>query len=182
MTNAEEVVADLVLVDTTATSTVDAPLSKIDLGVWLTSLTDDEYRRCAVPDHRACGWSRNADGDLVSINVEEIGGTLMIQHYVAEILQPHHTRLVSISETQSPTGWQTVQVVWDITVTALGDDMATFTNKVTARPTRSLLKRLEEAGVTFEQAAAARAAATARHNAVETPNYAASVERTALAR
>ncbi len=177
----EEVVENLVLVDSTAIAVIDAPLDRIDLGAWLTGLSDEEYRQCAVPDHRAAGWSRNAEGQPVSINVEEVGGTLMIQHYVAEILTPHHTRLVSISETQSPGGWQTVEVVWDISVTALGADRATFTNTVIARPTRSLLKALDAAGVTFEQAAAERNAAVVRHNAVETPNYAKSAERAALA-
>ncbi|MFC0545030.1 hypothetical protein [Kutzneria chonburiensis] len=174
-------VVDRILLDSAATAVIDAPLDRIDLGAWLTGLSDEEYRRCAVPDHHAAGWSTNADGRRVSINVEELGGQLIVQHYVAEILEPHHTRLVSISETQSPGGWQTVEVVWDISVTALGPDRATFTNRVVARPTRSLLKALEAAGVTFEEASAERTAVVAAHNALETPNYAKSVERAALA-
>jgi hypothetical protein len=124
---------------------------------------------------------RDADGRPVSINVEQIGGQLIIQHYVAEVLEPHHTRLASISETQSPGGWRTAEVVWDISVTALGPDRAAFTNRVVARPTRSLLKGLEAAGVTFEQASAQRTALVVAHNAIETPNYAKSAERAALA-
>ena len=181
MSDKEEVV-DRVLIDSTATAVIDAPLDKIDLGKWLFELTDEEYRQCAVPDHRANGWSRNADGQLVSINVEQIGGVLMIQHYVAEILEPQHTRLVSISETQSLNGWQTVEVVWDISVTALGADRATFTNRVISRPTRSLMNQLEESGVSFEQASEQRTAVVVKHNAVETANYAKSVERAALAK
>ncbi|EWM16426.1 hypothetical protein [Kutzneria sp. 744] len=180
MSHKEEVV-DRVLIDTTVSAVVEAPLDRIDLGTWLRGLSDEEYRQCAVPDHRANGWSTNADGQLVSINVEEIGGELIIQHYVAEVLAPHHTRLVSLSELQTPGGWGTVEVVWDITVTALGPDRATFTNRVVSRPTRSLLKGLEDAGVTFEQASAERTAVVAEHNALETPNYAKSVERAVLA-
>lgn len=175
-------VVDRVLIDSTATAVIEAPLARIDLGTWLRELSDEEYRQCAVPDHLANGWSRNADGQLVSVNVEQIAGVLIIQHYVAEILEPHHTRLVSISETQSPGGWQTVEVVWDITVTALGAGRATFTNRVVSRPTRSLLRELREAGVTFEQASRQRTAVVDQHNAVETANYAKSVERAALAR
>ena len=79
MTTTHEVVEDLVLSDSTENVVINAPVEKIDLGKWLTQLTDAEYQACAVPDHKACGWSKNADGDLVSINVEMIGGALMIQ-------------------------------------------------------------------------------------------------------
>jgi hypothetical protein len=50
-------VVDRVLVDSVATAVVDASLDRIDLGAWLTGLTDEECRQCAVPDHRAAGWS-----------------------------------------------------------------------------------------------------------------------------
>ncbi|MFF1475040.1 hypothetical protein EDD90_10622 [Streptomyces sp. Ag109_O5-1] len=177
MTTTHEVVEDLVLSDSTENVVINAPVEKIHLGKWLTQLTDAEYQACAVPDHRACGWSKNADGDLVSINVEVIGGALMIQHYVAEVLEPHHCRLVSLSETQSPDGWQYVQVIWDLSVTPLDSGRATFTNKVLGRPTRSFLENLKERGIPFEQVVEERQAAVARHNALEAPHYAASVER-----
>lgn len=86
----KEEIVDRVLIDTTVTAVVEAPLDRIDLGTWLRGLSDEE-------------------------------------------------------------------------------------------PTRSLLKGLEDAGVTFEQASAERTAVVAAHNALETPNYAKSVERAALA-
>jgi hypothetical protein len=79
MDSRTEIVEDLLLTDSTCSAVINAPLEVIDLGAWLPQLTDAEYQACAVPDHKACGWSRNAAGDLVSINVEEVGGTLLIQ-------------------------------------------------------------------------------------------------------
>jgi len=181
MTSDREIVEDLVLADSVHTAVIGAPLGRIDLGGWLTRLTDAEYRACAVPDHRACGWSRNADGEAVSINVEVVGGVLLIQHYVAEILEPHHCRMVSLSETQTPEGWQYSQVVWDLSVTDLDADRSTFTNRIISRPTRGFLAYLDQHGISFEQAVAARKDGVARHNALEAPNYAASVERSAQA-
>ncbi|MEV7236262.1 hypothetical protein AB0N06_20385 [Streptomyces sp. NPDC051020] len=173
-------IADLVLAESTQSVDINVPLESIDLGTWLPQLTDTEYQACAVPDHRACGWSRNAAGKLVSINVEVVGGVLLIQHYVAEILERHHCRMVSLSEAQTADGWQYQQVIWDLSVTALDADRSTFTNKILSRPTRAFVTHLEERGIPFEQAVEARKQAVEQHNALEAPSYAASVERAAL--
>jgi len=176
-----EIAENLVLARSAQSVVINAPLEKINLGKWLTELTDAEYQACAVPDHRACGWSRNAAGQPVSINVEEVGGTLFIQHYVAEILEPRHCRMVSLSEAQTPDGWQYQQVIWDLSVTALDAHRSTFTNTIVSRPTRAFVAALEERGVSFEKAVAGRSQAVEDHNALEAPHYAASVERAALA-
>jgi hypothetical protein len=181
MTTTHEVVKDVALTDSTKNVVIHAPVERIHLGKWLTQLTDAEYQACAIPDHRACGWSKNADGDLVSINVEVIGGSLMIQHYVAEVLEPRHCRMVSLSELQFPDGWQYLQVIWDLSVTPLESGRTTFTNKVLTWPTRSFLDYLKRQGISFEQVKGERQAAVVRHNELEAPHYAASVERAALA-
>jgi len=180
MSPTHEIAENLILAESTQSVIINVPLESVDLGAWLTRLTDAEYQACAVPDHRAAGWSRNAAGDLVSINVEEVGGALLIQHYVAEILEPHHCRLVSLSEVQTPEGWQYQQVIWDLGVSGLDSHRSTFTNKITSRPTRAFAARLEERGIPFEQAAQSRRQAVEDHNALEAPSYAASVERFTL--
>jgi hypothetical protein len=40
----------------------------------------------------------------MSINVEILGGSLMVQHYVEESGQPDHLRLVSTSDVFTPAG------------------------------------------------------------------------------
>ena len=53
----------------------------------------------------------------MSINVEIIGGSTMVQHYVEEVAEPDHLRLVSTSDLFTPTGRTTIGVIWDLSVT-----------------------------------------------------------------
>jgi hypothetical protein len=92
----------------------------------------------------------------MSINVEVIGGTLMVQHYVAEVYEPHHCRMVSLSDVQTPAGWRKIQVIWDLSVTALDSASCRYTNQVLSYPTPAFLETLEVAGISFEDAVADR--------------------------
>jgi len=47
--------------------------------VWLYSLPTEEYKRCS-PDHIAAGATFTDDGTRMSINVEMIGGSLLVQN------------------------------------------------------------------------------------------------------
>ena len=51
----------------------------IDLEEWIFSLSDEDYQ-AASPQHRAAGVTRS-NGVRGTINVESIGGTLIVQHY-----------------------------------------------------------------------------------------------------
>jgi hypothetical protein len=109
-------------------------------------------------------------------------GALMVQHYVAEVYEPRHCRMVSLSDVQTPAGWTKIQVIWDLSVTALGSASCRFTNQVLSYPTPAFLETLKVAGISFEDAVADRQAAGADHNRRETALYAQSIERKALAR
>ncbi|GHH85991.1 hypothetical protein GCM10018793_56250 [Streptomyces sulfonofaciens] len=172
--------ADLVLSDSVFHAQLNAPLEKVDLAKWLFHLPDAEYRRCAPPDHIAAGANTSDEGLPMSINVEMIGTALMVQHYVGEITEPHHCRLVSDSDVFAPQGRTSVQVVWDLSVTALGEDRCEYTNAVTAHPTDAFLAFLRDHGIPFERAARDRQSASSDHNSRETPRFAASIERAAL--
>lgn len=50
----------------------------------------------------------------MSINVEMIGKTLMIQHYVAQIATPTLCRMVSTSDAFTPNGHTRVQIDLDV--------------------------------------------------------------------
>ena len=114
-----DIMTDMVLVESEKTATIHAPLERVDIADWLLHPPDAEYQRCAPPDHIAAGTTTTDDGRPMSINVEVIGGTLMVQHYVAEVHEPHHCRMVSLSDVQTPAGWTKIQVIWDLSVTAL---------------------------------------------------------------
>jgi hypothetical protein len=177
-----DILTDMVLVKSKKTATIHAPVEHVDIAEWLLHLPDAEYQRCAPPDHIAAGTTTTDDGRPMSINVEVIGGSLMVQHYVAEVHEPHHCRMVSLSDVQTPNGWTKIHVIWDLSVTSLDSTSCRYTNQVLSYPTPAFLDMLKVAGISFDDAVADRQAATDDHNRRETALYAQSLERKALAR
>lgn len=172
--------ADLVLAHSEQRAIIQAPIDIIDVGDWLLNLPDGEYQRCAPPDHLAAGSTTAEDGRPMSINVEVIGGSLVVQHYVAEVHEAHHCHMVSLSDLQTPVGWTKVQVIWDLLITPVDAVRCRLTNSVITHPTQAFLEVLESAGQTFDQAAAGLQEAVADHNRRETPLFAGSIERRVL--
>lgn len=173
---------DLVLSESAYRHVVDVPVESVDIADWLMNLPDAEYQRCAPPDHIAAGATVTDDGRPMSINVEQIGTGLVIQHYVGETMTPAHCRMVSTSDVYTPNGRTQVQVIWDLSARATDDGRTEYTNSVTARPTEEFLAFIAEHGVTFEEAARDRQAASSDHNSRETPLFAESIARAAKAR
>jgi hypothetical protein len=116
----------------------------------------------------------------VSINVETIGGALIIEHYVAEVRKPHLCHMISISDFIIANGRTKVRVEWRLSVKAIDSGHCEYSNHVHAAATDEFLAFLKKNGVTFEQARAANQALTDSHNREETPNFAKSIERRAL--
>jgi hypothetical protein len=79
---------------------INAPCESINLTGWVFGLTDEEYQACSK-DHIAAASSFTPDGKRMSINVERIG-SLIVQHYVEEISERCHCRLISVSDTFGP--------------------------------------------------------------------------------
>ncbi len=176
-----DILTDKVLVESKKIATIHAPVERVDIADWLLHLPDAEYQRCARPDHIAAGTTTTDDGRPMSINVEVIGGSLMVQHYVAEVHGPHHCRMVSLSDVQTPGGWTKIWVIWDLSVAALDSASCRYTNQVLSHPTPAFLETLKGAGISLEDAVADRQAASDDHNRRETAFYAKSLERKALA-
>ncbi|QXG74374.1 hypothetical protein KUM42_10675 [Modestobacter sp. L9-4] len=173
---------ELTLSSSVVTHDVDVPFDRVDIATWLRTLPDEEYQRCAPGDHKAAGYTVADDGTPMSINVEMIGTGLVVQHYRMETAEAHHCHLVSTSDVLTPNGWTTVQVVWDLRMTPLDEEHCRYTNTVTSHPTEQFLQFLGENGISFEQAARDRQAASGAHNARETPLFAESIARAARAR
>jgi hypothetical protein len=171
--------APRLLVQSSCKSVIHSPLKNIDIGEWLFTLSDAEYQQCSI-SHIACGSSRNADGKLMSLNVEEIGGSIVVEHYVEDILERQRCRVVSTSDVLVQGGRTTAHVVWELSVTPLTESSCEFTNFVLVHTTDSYETFIEHNGVTYEQAKAAMESAVGAHNAEETPLFAKSIERKAL--
>jgi hypothetical protein len=171
--------------DLVATSTVEvtihASAQSVDLTEWVFSLTDAEYQACSKA-HIAGGATFRVDGKRMSINVEQVGN-LLIQHYVEDIAERAHCRLVSLSDSIGPTidDRTKVVVVWELSVQPFDAKTTRFTNHIEVRTTPDYLDALKKRGITLEQARVVAGKALNAHNAEEAPLYAKNIETKANA-
>jgi len=172
---------DTKLVESSFSARIDAPIEQVDVPAWCFGLPDDEYQACS-PAHIAAGATTAPDGRRMSINVEVIGGSLMVQHYVEDIAEPDHLRLVSHSDVVTPTGRTFIDVVWDLRITRIDDTSCELTNTVQSFAPPELLELLGKQGIPLDAFRASRTPNSVAHNRQETPLFAKSIERHALAR
>jgi hypothetical protein len=165
----------------TVPANINAPLEKVNIADWLFHLSDAEYQRCARA-HIAAGTTTTDDGRPMSINVEKIGDAIVVQHYVAEIRDPHLCRLVSISDSISPVGRTRLQVVWELSARQAADQTCEFTNHIHSSAIDETMTFFHNHSIPFEGAHEARQRASHAHNLEETPLFAKSIERHALSR
>jgi hypothetical protein len=173
--------SDCTLSISTVTHIINAPLEKVDIADWLFNLPDAEYQRCSHA-HIAAGHTTSDDGHPMSINVETIGEALMVQHFVAEVQEPHFCRLTSISDAITVKGRTKVHLLWELSAKKIDDHSCEYINHIHSTATDEFLTFIEKNGVTVEQARAARQQASDSHNREETPNFAKSIERRSLSK
>jgi hypothetical protein len=170
---------DRQIVDSSFTAIINAPIDRIDIPAWCFNLSEREYQGCS-PAHIAAGFTTAPDGKRMSINVEIIGGSLMVQHYVETLGQKDHLVLDSDSDVFTPTGRTSIHVTWDLSVKDIGGGQCAFTNRVRSYATDEMIAFLSRQGIPFDQFRAQRQPASIAHNQGETPLFAASIERAAL--
>jgi hypothetical protein len=100
---------------------INHPANRIDLGAWLATLSDRDYQACSR-SHRAAGTFREA-ATFGMVNVESVGGHLLVQHYLATTATPSHavmhskaTRVYVMHVFPA-----TIEVIWTLKVEP-GDD------------------------------------------------------------
>ncbi len=179
--------SDIILIDKILSSSafshvVECPIEKIDIADWLFNLPEAEYQRCCPPDHISCGSTSTDEGKQMSINVEMIGQTLMIQHYVAETVTPQLCKMVSVSDAFTAHGRTRVQVIWTLSARKVDETHSEYTNSVIAHPTQEFIEFIAKNNISFEEAAAARQRDGGDHNRRETPLFAESIARKGLHR
>jgi hypothetical protein len=152
------------------TASINAPIEKVDVADWLFNLPDAEYQRCS-PAHIAAGITHTEDGKRMFINVEIIGGSIVVQHYVEDVAEKHHVRLISLSDAFSPNGHTRVQVIWELSVKPIDDNSCELINRVHGNATDEFHTFLDRQGLPF---------ASETHNRIETPLFAKSIECKAL--
>jgi hypothetical protein len=170
---------DRTIVDSSYTAEINAPFEAIDLPAWCFALPDHEYQGCS-PAHVAAGATTAPDGRRMSINVEVIGGAILIEHYVEMVAEKDRLVLQSKSDLFSSTGRSTIEVHWEMSVAPLAEGRCEFTNHVHTHATDEFLDFLARQGIPFEVFRAQRQPMSTAHNRGETPLFAASIERHAL--
>jgi hypothetical protein len=93
---------------------IDHPADRIDLVQWLSTMTDGEYQSCSR-SHRAAGTFREGN-TFGMVNVEAIGGHLLIQHYLAKeatanriLMHSTNTRVYILHVVPA-----TIEVIWTL--------------------------------------------------------------------
>lgn len=170
---------DFQIVDSSVTAIINAPIDKIDIPTWCFALPECDYQACS-PAHISAGFTTTPDGKRMSINVEVIGGSLMVQHYVETLGEKTHLVLDSDSDVFTPTGRTKIHVTWELSAKDIGGGKCEFTNRVRSYATEEMLTFLARQGVPFDQFRSQRQPASIAHNHGETPLFAASIERAAL--
>lgn len=167
------------IVDSAFTAIINAPIDRIDIPQWCFNLPEREYQSCS-PAHVSAGITTAPNGERMSVNVEVIGGSLMVQHYLEAVSRKDHLVLESDSDVFTPTGRTSIHVTWELSVKELDKGRCEFTNRVRSYATEEMLAFLARQGIPFDQFRAQRQPASIAHNKGETPLFAASIERMAL--
>jgi len=140
---------DNTLVESSFSATINAPIQKVDIPAWCFTLPEAEYQSCS-PAHCSAGATTSPDGRRMSINVEILGGSLIVQHYIEEVARPDHLRLVSTSDVFTPTGRTKIGVIWDLAARKIDDKTCEFTNTVQSCTTPELLDFLGSQGIPLD--------------------------------
>src|SRR5262249_58546112 len=103
ITTGDDPMEEQVIVDSSFSAIINAPLEIVDIPAWCFSLPDEEYQGCS-PAHFAAGSTTGCGGRRMSIDVEVVGGVPMVQAYVEVIAEKHHSVFPSAAHLFMPAG------------------------------------------------------------------------------
>jgi hypothetical protein len=112
---------------------IDHPADRIDLAQWLSTMSDRDYQACSK-GHRAAGTFREG-GTFGMVNVESVGGHLLVQHYIAKEATANHVLMHSMNTRVYVLHVfpSTIEVIWTLGVEPRDSQTAEFTCTVEAR-------------------------------------------------
>lgn len=169
-----------IISESSAKALINAAIESIDLTEWLFTLKSHEYQACSV-GHIAAGSSVSPQGKRMSINVEQVAETLLIQNYVEEIGEKNYCKVNSISDSFSPLGRSKLGIIWELKVKRITDNSCEFTNIVTILMTDEFSSSLKAAGVIdLNPVKTVMGQNVSAHNQEETPLFAKDIESKVL--
>ncbi|HZZ32052.1 MAG TPA: hypothetical protein VFE10_08660 [Phenylobacterium sp.] len=159
-----------------ASATVRAAMESVDLTAWAFQLTSEEYVSCAPREHHGSVQAQLADGRRVFVSVETIGGLLLSHSYLAEVAARNHLRAVSPASQVIPRSGApySVRVTWELKLEPLTAESCRLDCAVLVETADRELAQ----GSTHPASDAP--GPLQAHCSVETPLYAADIERKAL--
>jgi hypothetical protein len=152
------------LFQTVCEAPINAAKEVFNLHDWVFTLSDKDYQTTAR-GHIAAGSSIHNDGTQTSVNVESVGGNLLVQHYVAEVKEPDYVKMVSFSDL-----WLmklvhvVVKVTWEMRLISVSDNECKFQNTVLVEHPNFIMKIMS--------ALALGGFFVRKHNEEETPLFA----------
>ncbi len=172
------------LAQSTSEFHINAPTADIDITDWLFNVGDLEYIDCTPRSrsHLSAGFTRAPDGKRMSINVEDVGGALIVEHYVEDVSEKLHCRVQSTSDLLFGREYTTAHVTWELIATPEAGRRHKFTNNVWIHTTEKFEQYMEAHRIAYEEARHNFQQAVDAHNAEETPFFAAGIERKALSK
>jgi hypothetical protein len=182
VSNAQTEYTPRLLAESTSTFHIDSPTADIDITDWLFNVDELEYINCTPVSkaHLSAGLTHAPDGKRMSINVEDVGGALVIEHYNEVISEKLHCRVQSISDLLIGRDYTTTHVIWELIANHKEGDHHEFVNNVWVHTTPQYDAFLDSHSIPYEAARQGFQQALEAHNAEETPNFAAAIERKAL--
>ena len=120
---------------TSSQTIINHPAERVDLARWISTMTDRDYQACSRA-HRAAGTFREG-GKLGMVNVESVGGNLLVQHYLADKLAAdqvimHSKRSRAYVSHLFPV---TIEVIWTMEAKPKDRQSTVFTCSVETRMT-----------------------------------------------
>lgn len=114
-------------------SNINVAATKIDLEKWIYTSSSEDYQNCSK-NHLAMGVDILRDGTKCLINIESIGGHLMIHHYKGIVAKPNYTKFVS-----DKTKFYifhlipiTLKVIWEMEIYSLSNDKCALECRIMA--------------------------------------------------
>ncbi|KXX66822.1 hypothetical protein [Flammeovirga sp. SJP92] len=165
--------------EATAQAIINANIDSINISEWLFNITAEEYAACSS-GHQSAAQGQLPSGKRVSMNVENVAGYFMVQHYIETISEKDRVLTVSPNTTLwlDDVNYVILQITWELKLDKIDDNTCLLTCKVISeteneqfiQATHELTKDIDPQETPFQL-----------HINEETPLFAKDIETKALA-
>ena len=170
------------LAESTSKFHINAPTADIDITDWLFNVDELEYINCTPVSraHLSAGLTHAPNGKRMSINIEDVGGALVVEHYNEVISEKLQCRVQSISDLLIGREYTTTHVIWELLANHTEGNHHEFVNNIWVHTTPQYDAYLNSHRIPYEVARHGLQQALDAHSAEETPYFAAGIENRAL--